>query len=131
MRLLRSWCFGPAIGHHQYWKASPVDTIPLQVGDEIDESGLKLDYGVATHWLESTGVQQAPSCWRLLKPYIQHAVKLYIYHKSVQLGTKLLTLLIRHELHRETVHSSIVKRQELLGHRPAVITTSPSLVQTW
>ena len=130
MKLLRSWCFGPAIGHHQYWKASPVDTIPLQVGDELDESGLKLDYGVATHWLESTGVQQAPSCWRLLKPYIQHAVKLYIYHKSVQLGTKLLTLLICHELHRETVHSLIVKRQELLGHRP-VITTSPSLVQTW
>ena len=36
-----SQCFGPAIGHHQYWKASPVDTTPL-VFREHKESGLKL-----------------------------------------------------------------------------------------
>jgi hypothetical protein len=68
----------------------------------------------------------------IYKDYIKLIVKLIgrdICHNSCQLGTKLLTLLICHELHRETAHSLIVKRQELLGHRP-VVTTSPSLVQT-
>jgi hypothetical protein len=41
LRYCTIWCFGPAIGHHQYWKASPVDTTLLVFRDH-KESGLKL-----------------------------------------------------------------------------------------
>ena len=34
------WCLGPAIGHHQYWKASPVDTT-LPVFRDLTEFVLK------------------------------------------------------------------------------------------
>jgi hypothetical protein len=58
------------MGHHQYWKASPVDTTPLAFGEhkEFVSEAWTMGWPHAVSREESAGVSQAPSCKRLLKP---------------------------------------------------------------
>ena len=63
-------CFGPAMGHHQYWKASPVDTTLLAFGDH-KEFVLKLEL-----WGGHTLSHEECRC--LTGPKLQEVTETYI-----------------------------------------------------